>query len=294
MERRAGDRDERFPRWLAGRKFEHVGGLSYAALVPRRCCLIVFLFVSISLAAPVHAGAAPPVGLRATFKPDRLGAPTTVFFEFTIGREEGRIPPPLTHVLLQMPAGMSYTTSNLGLAICDPQALIQKGLSGCSPNARLGHGSAFVEVPFGTSSGREIPDIEALMGPPHEGNVVVLFYANGRVPVFAQIVFSGELLPGAGPFGMALDTSVPLIPSVPNGPPVSILRVSSTIGPESLTYYKRVHGRRVGYHPRGIEVPERCPRGGFPFQARFTFLDGTQARARTAVPCPPRRRHRRR
>lgn len=242
----------------------------------------------LALGVCAAAPAAPRVALRASFTPDRLATPTTIFFEFTVAREEGHAPPPLTHVLLSMPAGMSYATSDLGLAICKPQALLAGGLSGCSPNARLGSGSAFVEVPFGASSGQEIPDIEALMGPPHDGNVVVLFYANGRSPVYAQIVFSGELLPGAGPFGMALDTTIPLIPSVPNGPPVSVLRVSSTIGPSRLTYYKRVHGRRVAYRPRGMEVPERCPRGGFPFRAQFTFLDGSQAQARTAVPCPRR------
>jgi hypothetical protein len=239
---------------------------------------------------PAAARAAPGVALHASFTPDRLGASTTIGFEFTIAREQGHVPPPLTHVTLRMPAGLSYATSTLGLAICTPEALVAKGLAGCSPNSRLGHGSAFVEVPFGPDAGREIPDVEALMGPPQNGNVVVLFYANGEIPIFAQLVFSGELLPGAGPFGMTLDTTVPLVPGVTNGPPVSILRVSSTIGPSRLTYYRRVHGRRVAYHPRGIEVPERCPRGGFPFAADFTFLDGSHAEARTTVPCP-RRRH---
>jgi hypothetical protein len=232
---------------------------------------------------------APRVSLRASFKPDRLATPTTIFFEFTVSREDGHVPPPLTNVLLRLPAGMSYATSDLGLAICSPKSLREKGLSGCSPNARLGQGSAFVEVPFGSSAGQEIPEIYALMGPPHNGNVVVLFYANGRMPVFAQIVFSAELLPGGGPFGMTLDTTIPLIESVPGGPPVSILRVSSTIGPGQLLYYKRLHGRRVAYHPRGIEVPERCPRSGFPFQAQFEFLGGARAQAHTAVPCPRRR-----
>jgi hypothetical protein len=233
---------------------------------------------------------APRVSLRASFTPDRLATPTTIFFEFTVARDGGRVPPPLTHVLLRLPAGMSYATSDLGLAICQPKALVEKGLAGCSPNSRLGQGSAFVEVPFGSSAGQEIPEIDALMGPPHDGNVVVLFYANGRVPVFAQIVFSAEVLPGGGPFGMTLDTTIPLIESVPGGPPVSILRVSSTIGPGRLVYYKRVHGRRVAYHPHGIEVPERCPRGGFPFQAQFQFVNGARAETRTAVPCPRARR----
>lgn len=255
----------------------------------RRLWSICLLCGLCALAVATAATGQPRVSLRASFTPDRLATPTTIFFEFQIARSQGQIPPPLTHVVLRMPAGMSYVTSSLGLAICKPQALEEKGLAGCSPNARLGHGSAFVEVPFGASSGQEIPDVEALVGPEHNGNVTVLFYADGRSPVYAQIVFSGELLPGGGPFGMALDTTVPLIPSVTGGAPVSILRVSSTIGPRGLTYYKRVHGRRVAYHPRGIEVPDRCPRGGFPFQAQFTFLDGSQASARTAVPCRRRR-----
>lgn len=257
--------------------------------MPVRLIALLVAFIVWVLPA-ASASAAPGVALHASFTPDRLGASTTIGFEFTIAREEGRLPPPLTHVLLRMPAGMSYATSTLGLAICKPEALIARGLAGCSPNARLGHGSAFVEVPFGTGAGREIPDVEALMGPPQNGNVVVLFYANGQIPIFAQLVFAGELLEGSGPYGMSLDTTIPLVAGITNGPPVSILRVSSTIGPSRLTYYKRVHGRLVGYHPRGIEVPERCPRGGFPFAADFTFLDGSHAEARTAVPCP-RRRH---
>ncbi|HTA13796.1 MAG TPA: hypothetical protein VK781_02960 [Solirubrobacteraceae bacterium] len=233
------------------------------------------------------AQAAETVALHTSFTPNRLGASTTIGFGFTIGSTTGGLPSPLTHVDLRMPKGMNYVTTTLGLAICKPQSLVEKGLSGCSPNSRLGYGNAFVEVPFGQGSGREIPEIEALMGPPHEGNLVVLFYANGLAPVYAQIVFSGELLPGSGAFGGDLNTSIPQIPSVTNGPPVSIINVSSTIGPSHLTYYKRVHGKLVGYQPKGISLPTSCPRGGFPFSADFTFLDGSQVTATHNVPCPP-------
>jgi hypothetical protein len=81
-----------------------------------------------------------------------------------------------------------------------------------------------------------------------------------------------------------------LVPSIAGGPPVSILRVRSTIGPNRLTYYRHAHGRLVAYRPRGIEVPERCPRDGFPFAADFGFLDGSHASAHTTVRCPPRHR----
>jgi hypothetical protein len=77
---------------------------------------------------------------------------------------------------------------------------------------------------------------------------------------------------------------------VAGGPDVSIVSVQATIGPSHLTYYKHVHGRLVPFSPRGVSVPERCPRGGFPFAAEFTFQDGSSASAQTTVPCPPRRR----
>jgi hypothetical protein len=234
--------------------------------------------------------AAQAVKLHASFTPDRLEAPTTIGFGFTISSTEGGLPSPLTHVDLRLPHDMNYLTSSLGTAECKEQQLVEKGLNGCPANSRLGIGNAFVEVPFGQNAGHEIPEIQALMGPPHDGNVVVLFYANGLAPVFAQIVFGGELVEGGGAFGEDLSAAIPLIPSVTNGPPVSIINVKSTIGPNHLTYYKHVHGRLVGYKPEGVSLPGHCPRGGFPFGARFAFLDGTVTEASTKVPCPPRRR----
>jgi hypothetical protein len=94
------------------------------------------------------------------------------------------------------------------------------------------------------------------------------------------------VLPSSGVFGSQLSASVPPIPSVPNGPDVSVVSVKATIGPEHLTYYKHVHGRRVSFHPQGVDVPEHCPRGGFPFAAEFTFQDGSHTTASTKIACP--------
>lgn len=230
--------------------------------------------------------------LHASFSPDRLGASTTIGFGFGVSTAEGTAPAPLTSVELRMPAGMNYTTTTLGLAICQPASLLAHGLSGCPPNSRLGFGDAFVEVPFGTGSGHELPEVQAVAGPSHNGNLVVLFYANGQTPVSAQLVFAGEVLPDSGIFGSRLAAIVPPIPSVPDGPNVSVISVKTTIGPAHLTYYKHIRGRRVAFHPIGIGVPERCPHGGFPFSASFTFEDGSSASASTTVPCPPSHPHR--
>jgi hypothetical protein len=240
--------------------------------------------------APAAQAVSERASLHASFSPNRLGAPTTIAFGFQLATAEGAAPPPLTGLDLHMPAGMNYTRTQLGLAICRPAALLAGGLAGCSPNSRLGYGTAFVEVPFGVGSGHEIPEIQAVSGPSPNGNLVVLFYANGVFPVSAQLVFSGEVLPDGGPFGSQLATTVPPVTSVPGGPDVSILSVQTTIGPNRLTYYKRVHGRRVAFRPRGVSIPERCPRGGFPFAAEFSFQDGSRTSAQTSVPCPPARR----
>jgi hypothetical protein len=256
----------------------------------RSAALTALAVVLVCVLAPASALAvSEDATLNASFSPDRLGAPTTITFGFHLLTTEGAAPPPLTALDLKMPAGMNYTTTTLGLAVCQPSALAAKGIAGCPANSRLGYGSADVEVPFGTGAGHEIPEVQALSGPSPNGNLVVLFYANGLYPVYAQLAFSGEVLPATGAFGSQLATTVPLITSVPGGPDVSVLSVTSTIGPSHLTYYKHVRGRLVSFHPRGVAVPERCPRGGFPFAAEFTFLDGSHTSAQTTVPCPPAR-----
>lgn len=257
---------------------------------PLRAALALTCWCACALPPGAAQAVSVQASLHASFSPDRLSTPTTIAFGFELRTPEGAAPPPLTAMDLQMPAGMDYTSTTLGLAICRPAALLDKGLAGCSPNSRLGYGSAVVEVPFGTGAGHEIPEIQALAGPSPHGNLVVLFYANGVHPVYAQLAFSGEVLPDKGRFGSQLAATIPLVTSVPGGPDVSIVSVQTTIGPSHLVYYKRVHGRRVAFHPRGVSVPSRCPAGGFPFLGEFTFQDGSHANASTVVPCPPRHR----
>ena len=258
-------------------------------------CLLVAATLLASLLPPAAAATASTerATLHASFSPDRLGASTTISFSLRLSTSEGTAPPPLTVMDLRMPAGIGYATTNLGLALCQPSTLLANGLAGCPPDSRLGYGSALVEVPFGTGSGQEIPQIQLLAAPSSNGNTGVMFYATGLYPITAQLSFLGEILPDNGRFGSQLDTNVPLVSSVPGGADVSIVAVSTTIGPKNLTYYRDVRGKRVAFTPRGVAVPVRCPRGGFPFAAEFTFQDGSDASAETTVPCPPaHRRHR--
>lgn len=233
------------------------------------------------------ACAAQTVTLQTSFRPDRLGVRTTIEFGFQVySTILGQSPSPVTGVDLHLPGGLGLASSTLGLANCAPAALLKQGPDGCPANAHIGFGSAVVAVPAEGQPVQEQGSITALVGPPNSEHLEVLFYAEGHTPVSAQLVFPGQVLDDGPPFSGRLNTTIPLIPTWPDGPDIAITSMSSTIGPLGLTYYRHVGGKIVPFHPRGIAVPKRCPHGGFPFRVDIAFLDGDQQSATSAVPCP--------
>jgi hypothetical protein len=191
---------------------------------------------------------------------------------------------------MHIPSDLELIGSDLGLSICNPSVLLRRGVAGCSPNARLGSGTATVVLAIGPNPVEETTYIQALMGPPPEEQIGVLLYAEGRTPVFAQLIFPGVLFIGTSLSGETLATSIPLTPTLPEAPNASVTKLHLRIGPEHLTYYEKVHGKTVGYRPKGIAIPARCPRGGFPFVADMTFEDGTALTVKASAPCPPQSR----
>jgi hypothetical protein len=250
----------------------------------RRAGLPAVILVCACLAATAQA--TQSVTLHATLTPELLGQGTTVGFGFTIASPAGRVPAPLTGVDLRYPGNLGIALSGLGLATCSVEALEALGPEGCSAESRMGYGVALAEIQAGTEIIRETAPITVVRAPTQEGHLSLLFYADGGEPVSAQIVFAGSLLPATAPFGGSIHIRVPVVPSVPGAPDVAVVQVRSTLGPQHITYYERLHGRTVAYQPRGVVLPDSCPRGGFPFAADFTFIDGSHARAHTAVSCP--------
>lgn len=248
------------------------------ALLPALCC--------VTLAIPSTTAAKQLINLHIAFSPDRLGASTTIHTAFTITTPNGQPPPPLIGVNLEMPKGVSLSTTSLGLAVCHPAQLEDNGPADCSPNAVMGRGRALVEVPLGPQIVHEWAYITILMGPAIDDRTTLIYYAEGRTPVSAYITFTGLLLPGDGPFGGLLDMTIPLVSSVPEAPDASVVYVRTSFGPSGLWYHRREHSRIVPYRPEGVEVPRTCPAGGFPFAATFSFQDGSEASAHTVVPCP--------
>jgi hypothetical protein len=230
---------------------------------------------------PVAARAAPSASISAAFAPERLGAPAALTLGFRLTAPSGTLPPPLSSMDLGYPANLGIATSGLGLATCDPARLEADGPAACPPDSIMGYGRAAVAVPLGSEVIPESASIAVVAGPSADGFVRVLVCVTGLTPVAARIVMPTLLLDGH------LHISVPLVPSLPGGADVAVVQARVTLGGR-LTYYESVRGRSVAYHPRGIDLPRRCPRGGFGFESAFAFADGTRARARTAVPCPKR------
>jgi hypothetical protein len=237
------------------------------------------------LACSAAAQAAQQVSLVASFSPDRLRVSTTITFGFTVASSTGGVPSPLEGVDLHLPAGIGLARNTLGTAICEPKYLYTFGPKGCPANSRVGYGSVLAEVPYGPATVSEEATVDAYRGASEGAQVTILFFAEGWTPVFADLVFPGELLADSAPFSGRINTQVPLVPSLPGGPNVSVVHFQSTFGPKNLVYEREVGGELVYFRPRGVTVPPVCPAGGYPFAADFSFEDGSTVTAHTSAPC---------
>ena len=252
------------------------------AVVTALICVLVLACTGL----PAQAHAARTVRLTAALSPERLGAGTTIQVGFRVATPAGLEPSPVTDVQLLLPRGLAIATSDLGLETCVPLKLEHQGLAGCPPNSLMGRGSALTEVPFGSTFVSEPARVTLFWAPLKDGHPQLLFLASGELPVLTDLVFGALVLPAQAPFGGVIDTTLPLVPSIRNGPDVALVGLQTTIGARGITYYEQVKGRTISFRPRSILLPPRCPRGGFRFAARLSFQDGTHASASASVACP--------
>jgi hypothetical protein len=235
-----------------------------------------------------QASGTPPIAkLAASFTPERLGAPTTVTFALNIDPPRESMPPPLSQIDFSYPGNLGFATSGLGLASCNPEKLQADGGQVCPANSRMGGGSATVEVTFGTEVIDEHVVLELFAAPSPDGFAHLAILARGKEPVEARIVITAVLLAGN------LQIDVPAVPGLPGGPDVAIKQIQASLG-GPLTYYERVRGHTLAYHPKGIGLPSSCPRGGWHLGAALAFRNGQHSQARDVIACPRRRAHRQR
>ncbi|HUB36335.1 MAG TPA: hypothetical protein VL972_05880 [Solirubrobacteraceae bacterium] len=225
--------------------------------------------------------------LHVSLQPERLGAGTTILFGFSLAANPaGGVPSPLRQIDLRYPGDLGFATSGLGLESCTATTLETAGPGDCPANSRMGYGSAIVVVPFGGQLIDEHATIATFMAPLSEGQISLLYDAQGTTPLLANLVFPAALAPG--PAGGSLQTELPLVPTLPAAPDVAVVQLTSTIGPAHILYRRRGHGHTISYTPKGVVLPRGCPHGGFRFAAQFAFADGTRASATARVACPRR------
>ena len=248
--------------------------------------LLVTLTVCACLPAGVHA--TPSVGLHVALTPGRLGRPTAVDIDIQIATPP--VPPPLSTLAILYPSQLGFTSGELGLEACSQSELEAHGPAGCPVNSRMGTGSARVQAPFASGTVSETGKLAVIRGPELEEHTQLLFYVEDSGPIAGQLAFSSVLLAASAPYEQ-IHLAVPAIPSIPEAPDIALVSLHVTLDPTGLRYYERSHGRRVAYHPTGVILPHRCPRGGFPFGVQLSFVGGGHADARTDVACAaPRRR----
>jgi hypothetical protein len=261
---------------------------------PLALCLGALLALCVGLTLPRSAQAAQKVDLFASFDPNHPGVSTTITFGFDIASTDGQVPSPLSGVDLHLPGGIGLARNTLGTAICEPIYLYTHGPNGCPSNSEVGFGTALAEVPYGPLAVHEQASVHAYRGASEAEHLTILFFVEGSTPVFASLVFPGQLLEDSNPFSGRINTQVPLVPSLPGGPNVSVVRFQSTFGPKNLVYVREANGELEDFHPRGVTIPSRCPPGGYPFAGDFSFEDNSHVTVHTSVPCATSAKSRRR
>lgn len=255
-------------------------------------CLAIGVCLAIAASSPPGASAAPSVSLHASLSPKIPRKSTTVNVTIDVTPKGGIVPPPIVEGQLRYPAGLDVQLSGLGIAGCTEATLMLLGPKGCPRDSWMGYGSAIAELPIKGEAFAETAQIAIVRTYERHGRPAMLLVAYDEPAVDVQIVLPSELFPAGKPFGGRLAIHVPLVSSFPGEPDVSVTKIKLVLGPKSLIYTERVDGKTVRYRPEGIRFPSRCPRGGLPFSIALRFLDGSEASARTAVPCPGRARAR--
>jgi hypothetical protein len=253
--------------------------------------LTVAVLACALLSTTATAQAEETVSITAAFSPDRLGAPTNVFGTATITSTTGPVPSPVTNISIFGPAGLGLDVQGVG--ICNPAALENSGPAGCPASSRAGFGKGIGLFELAKEVIKEGFTTDLFRGPNEGGHVTVLLYLNAVTPVSVQLVFKAPVVPEPKPYGLGFSFTIPPIQTLPGASDASLGSAQLTIGAPNAAYYEKVHGKRKLVHVKGLIVPKRCPKGGFPVQTSFSFEDGSTVVSKSTIRCPPKsRRHR--
>jgi hypothetical protein len=243
--------------------------------LPRSPLIILALVLAAALAEPATAAENTTATIHGSFLPDRLGARTalTLAMRFS-GGEEG-IPSPLRAMTLRLPAGLVLDLR--GVTRCAP-ARLRRGVRGCPRSALVGRGRAVLEVKAGSQTIAEESVLTVLRAPDRAGGPTLAIFGQGQTPLYQSATSTALVQRDIPPFGVKLAVSVPRIPTITFEPDASFTSLSLTLGGVAAPPMAHAAGT--------VREPRRCPAGGFPLAATFSFADHATAQAAARIPCP--------
>jgi hypothetical protein len=227
--------------------------------------------------APSLSPNATSATIAPSLSPNRLGAKgaLTLAIQYTGG--EAGVPSPVQRSVLRLPAGLTLEIPSL--RSCSVATLENRGPSGCPPQSLVGRGHALAEALAGSEVIAEEVTLLAFIGPPQGNEPTFELLGEGSNPVPAQVVVTGTVVPAHAPYGEELVIPIPPIPTLPSVSDTSLANLTLTIGTSEP---------RLARNSNAVLLPTRCPAGGFPFAAAFTYADGSSGSAFAKALCPVR------
>lgn len=184
------------------------------------------------------------------------------------------MPSPVQMSIVKFPAGLTLDIPTL--RSCSRARLLTRGPSSCPAQSKVGQGHALAEVLEGSQLITENVLVSAFVGPPENNEPTLELLGEGFNPAPAQVVVTGTVRQARAPYGEELVIPIPPVPTLPFAANTSMASLSLTIGTE-------------GPHPprsaNTVIAPSRCPSGGFPFAAEFTYADGSTSSPLARAPC---------
>jgi hypothetical protein len=245
-----------------------------------RSSLILLIGVIGVLCSALAAGAAivpAPLVTSATLtpslSPNRLGGRGSLTLVIGYAGGTAGVPAPVRKLTVRFPAGLNIDIPKL--RSCNPARLLAHGPSACPPQSRIGHGHALAQGLAGSQLITEHVALSAFIGPPDGTLPTLEILGQGHTPFDKRVLLHGTVSPSDAPYGEELTMSIPRIQTLNLEPDASLLNLSLTMGTSKPT-------RKTN----AVLVPSRCPAGGFPFAAEFTYADGTTGSAVATARCP--------
>ena len=195
-------------------------------------------------------------------------------------------PPPLKRVVIRFNKGGQFNGKLFPK--CSFSKLQAQGPSACPKGSKVGSGTA-------TASAKPIIDlvnakVTVYNGEPKGGVPTVLLY---NVPdISSPIVVQGTVAKkgavscagGKGQCDYVLTFDVPLIPTLPNAPPASVLSVKTKTSQVFIKKKKKVKGKRRTVKIPYIGAPKEC-KGNWVADLNITFQDGQTSTSEASLPC---------